>query len=277
MSERKIFGIPVEIKPGEPLTTVFHRLGSVIPESQELARVKAETKAADALKLMAQFGYSQLPIVHNEEVIGVFSYRSFAHGVVGADRRQDPTNLPVTEFLEKGRFARLNDEFQGVISLLDKNDAILVGDDANLQAIVTAIDILKYLYDVASPYVLAAESELAIRALIDQCVDMNGLHTCAKTSLGHLYKEADLPTRLESMTVNDYVQIIGDGRNWPAFELTFGGTRQSTRSKLERIRDLRNDLYHFRRNMSSDEYDELLALRDWLLLRIRLHQPKGGE
>lgn len=79
------------------------------------------------------------------------------------------------------------------------------------------------------------------------------------------------------MTFNDYVQLIGDGRNWQHFERTFGGTRQSTRSKLERIRDLRNDFYHFRKAMTIDEYDELLALREWLLLRARLRQAMGAR
>lgn len=277
MSEQKIRGIAVEIASGKPLTSVFHRLSSVIPESQELVTVAPEMSAADALKLMGEHGYSQLPIVHNMEVIGIFSYRSFSRGVLKADLRVNPTSAAVIEFSEQVPFARLTDEFQGVISLLDTQDAVLVGDQSKLLAIITAIDILRYLYDVASPFVLAAESELAIRALIGQSVNLEGLAACAKNSLSQLYKEGELPSTVEAMTVNDYVQIIGDGRNWPNFEIAFGGTRQSTRSKLERLRDLRNDLYHLKKNMTSDAYDELLALREWLLLRVRLYQAKGAK
>jgi CBS domain-containing protein len=276
MSERKIFGIPVEMRPGKPLTSVFHRLSSVLPESQELLTVGPDMPASEALKLMEERGYSQVPIVHGGEIIGVFSYRSFSRGVVVAECRTHPGTLAVSEYSEKVPFARLNDEFQSVITALNENDIVLVGDDTKLQAVVTAIDILKYLYDVASPYVLAAEIELAIRALIGQCVNPDGLIDCAKTSLSQFYEEGKLPKTIEAMTVNDYVQIIGDGRNWPRFETTFGGTRQSTRSKLERVRDLRNDLYHFKKSMTSDEYDELVGLREWLLLRVRLYQAKGG-
>jgi CBS domain-containing protein len=277
MSERKIFGIPVEMRPGRPLTSVFHRLSSVLPESQELLTVGPDMPAAEALKLMDEHGYSQVPIIHGGEVIGVFSYRSFSRGVAVAEYRTHPGTLPVSEISEKVPFARLNDEFQSVIAALNENDIVLVGDDTKLHAVVTAIDILQYLYDVASPYVLAAEIELGIRALISRCVDADGLLYCAKTSLGQFYEDGEIPKAVEGMTVNDYVQIIGDGRNWPKFETTFGGTRQSTRSKLERVRDLRNDLYHFKKSMTSDEYDELVGLREWLLLRVRLHQARGGK
>lgn len=194
MSERKVVGIPVEIKLGKPLTSVFHRLSSVLPESQELVTVAPDMTAADALLLMEEHGYSQVPIVHGSEVMGVFSYRSFSRGVVKAGHRVDPAKLAVTEFSEQVPFARLTDEFHGVIATLNSQDAVLVGDQNNLQAIVTAVDILQYLYDVASPYVLAAESELAIRALIGQCINEEELVTCAKNSLSHFYEEAEVPT-----------------------------------------------------------------------------------
>jgi CBS domain-containing protein len=276
MSDEKRHGIPVEIANGKPLTSVFHRLSSVLPESQELVTVAPDTTAADALRLMGKHGYSQLPIVHDAELIGVFSYRSFSRGVLKTDHRVNPTTLAVTEFSEQVPLARLTDEFQGVITSLDGQDAVLVVEQNKLLAIVTPIDILNYLHDVAGPYVLAAESELAIRALIGQCVSADQLILCAKNSLSQLYKDGDVPTTVEAMTVNDYAQIIGDGRNWPNFEPIFGGTRQSARSKLERLRDLRNDLYHFKKTMTSDDYNELLALREWLLLRVRLYQAKGA-
>ena len=40
------------------------------------------------------------------------------------------------------------------------------------------------------------------------------------------------------MTFNDYVQIIGDGRNWNYFQPIFHGDRVRTRASLEEARDL---------------------------------------
>ena len=46
----------------------------------------------------------------------------------------------------------------------------LVGEPNRLQGIVTAMDILRYMYGVASPFVLIAEVELALRALMQLAV-----------------------------------------------------------------------------------------------------------
>ena len=52
------------------------------------------------------------------------------------------------------------------------------------------------------------------------------------------------------MTFNDYVQIIGDGRSWDHFQKFMGGNRVRTRAKLEQLRDLRNVVFHFKREIT---------------------------
>jgi len=70
-----------------------------------------------------------------------------------------------------------------------------------LQGIVTAWDVLRYLYDVASPFVLLAEIELGVRALIRAAMTDAEITVCAITSLPS-YAPAECPTRLEDMSFN---------------------------------------------------------------------------
>lgn len=268
-------GIPIEIGKEKPLTSLFHRLNSVIPDEQRLLTFTSTTLAADAIRIMRKQGFNQVPVVEGSEILGVFSFRSFARAVIdSSDERVPFGSLPVSEYLEQISFARVTDEFDSVIERIDRDDAVLVGDPKKLQAIVTAMDILRYLYDVASPYVMVAETELSIRALIAKCLDVGQLAVCVSNSLSAAYGPGKLPSRLEDLAFNDYVQVIGDGRNWPSFETTFGGTRLRTRAKLERMRDLRNDLFHFRRALTVEEYEELSTLRNWLLIRTRMLQAR---
>jgi hypothetical protein len=62
-----------------------------------------------------------------------------------------------------------------------------------LTAIVSAMDILRYLYGVASPFVVIAEIELAVRALMSWSADPEQLRDCIKKSLSNIYKEDNLP------------------------------------------------------------------------------------
>jgi predicted transcriptional regulator len=264
------------------VTELFHRLNSVLPVDQEIVSVLPETPVQEALNLLSEHGFSQLPVMIGDQVLGLFSYRSFAKAVVKLsgevkNNKLNPQELYVEDCIERPSFARVTDEFNAWFDAIDKQDAVLVGEPDRLQGIVTAMDILRYLYGVASPFVLIAEIELSLRALIRLAVDKNGLIECAKTSLKN-YSEDKLPIDLEDMTFNDYVQIVGDGRNWERFQPIFKGSRVSSRAKLEQVRDLRNDIFHFRREITEEEYEALAALRDWMLMKATAAEAraKGG-
>jgi CBS domain-containing protein len=233
-------------------------------------------KAAAALDLMAKRGFSQLPVVVNEEVLGLFSYRSFAREVIiPRPDKLKPEELTVEDCIEEPVYARVTDEFRSWFDQLDRYDALLLGDPNRLQAIITPMDILRYLYAVASPFVLLGEIELALRRLIHVAVDDEKLAECAQISLASKYKPEELPTHLDEMTFNDYAQLIGDGRCWNHFQSVFRGTRQATRARLEQLRDLRNVVFHFKRDLTAEDYESLVAHRNWLLLKARATSALG--
>jgi CBS domain-containing protein len=261
---------------------MFHRLNSVLPVDQKIVSAAPDMLAVEALGLMREHQFSQLPVVVGREVLGIFSYRTFAEAVVtigkAASKSQkfNPLELLVEDCLEKPTFARVTDEFIEWFDFIDRYDSVLVGEPNRLQGIVTAMDILRYLYGVASPFVLIAEIELALRALIQLAVAPETLAACAKECLKDKYKDP-LPTRLEDMTFNDYVQIIGDGRNWNHFQSFMGGNRVRTRAKLEQLGDLRNVIFHFKREITLEEYDTLAAGREWMLVKARAAEARREE
>ncbi|MBL7202061.1 MAG: hypothetical protein ISS56_18125, partial [Anaerolineae bacterium] len=190
-------------------------------------------------------------------------------------------DLPVDEFIEELRFVHINEDPASAYDLLDHDDAVLVGEPERLQGILTAMDVLRRLYNLASPFVLLAEIELTLRNLIGVCVDQGGLAECVKTSLANKYQDDQMPSKLQEMTFDDYVQVVGDGRNWPRFEEVFGSgdwKRKRTRTKLEEVRDVRNDAFHFKRALTKQDLDVLLAHRDWLFMTARKMEARreGG-
>ena len=215
------------------------------------------------------------------EVLGLFSHRSFSDAIFAATASKGGSkialeNLTVEECVEKADFARVTDEFESWFDSLDAHNAVLVGEAHRLQGIVTPMDVLRYLYEVASPFVLAAEMELGLRALMRRAVTDEKLAECAKTSLSTRYAPEKLPITLKDMTFHDYVQIIGDGRHWPMFEPVFKSTRERTRAKLEEMSDLRNDVFHFRKP-SVEDHERLGAFRDWVLTRARAAEARAKD
>ena len=255
------------------LRDLFHLVKQVVPEHQEgVEKVSPETPVSQALTIMRTKALSQLPVVAGREVLGVFSYRSFAEKLTGVlEKERNPMALPVEEFLEDLRFVTIHDELSELLDELDLKDAVLVGTQERLSAIVTTIDALRYFYRVASPYVLLREIELAIRELIRVSVDEESLHECIEMTLKQYYDGLgkSLPNRLEDLSLNDYVMLLRFQGIWHRFQKAFGGTSNIVYAKLESLPGLRNDVFHFKRELNVDEYETLRETRDWLLKRIR--------
>lgn len=263
------------------LTELFHRLNSVLPDDQRMTSVPGDMLASEALEILREHRYSQLPVLIGNEVIGMFSYRSFSRTVMElssgkASARGLLEDLTVEECYEPADFARVTDEFQRWFDTLDDHNSVLVGEPQRLQGIVTPMDVLRYLYQVAKPFVLVAEIETCLRALMRIAATHEQLAECAKTSLSRIYSEEKLPTHLEEMPFNDYVQIIGDGRNWSRFQPVFRGTRERTRAKLEEMNALRNAVFHLR-EVSVEDHQRLAALRDWMLMKARAADAMARE
>jgi CBS domain-containing protein len=268
------------LAPPERLSALFHMVNRLLPDGQVVLSVPPEMPAREALALMRQHGYSQLPVKQGDSVLGLFTYRAFALEVAKIGVANiDASSLPVEEFLEheKPAYALLNDEFRSLIDILDERDSVLVGSSENLIAILAPMDVLRYLYSVANAFVLLEEIELALRALIQTVTKEESVFRwCVENALSAKYRERQSPHCLENMTFDDYLALVRDGRNWQHFQAAFGGTRDRTRARLEPVRDIRNDVFHFRRELSVEDHERLSTCRDWLLRCVRNVEARRG-
>ncbi|MEN9601858.1 MAG: hypothetical protein RIS56_1464 [Verrucomicrobiota bacterium] len=259
----------LEVSPAKEKTIsqIFHRLNRVLPETQVLVKISPGDKVADALQTMRKHRYSQIPVVDGEHVVGVFSYRSFSERVIRLNLTASKVGeLLVDDCYEKIHFAKASDEFATLFDQLDRDNAILIGEPDRLQGIVTPMDVLRYLYGIASPFVLLTEIELAVRALIQAAVNDLNLRACINASLGAKYTKKAGSITLIDMVFNDYIVLICHPDNWKHFQSSLGGTREVVEAKLDDIRQLRNIVFHFKRDLTwDDEYARLADYREWLL------------
>jgi predicted transcriptional regulator len=255
---------------------LFHRINRIIPENQSVLKVRPDCRVRDAIALMQAHGYSQVPVVENGEVLGVFSFRSFAKGAASATldewikQKIAPGDLAVDEFLEQFEFARVTEEMSHVFDAMDRDNGILIGTPERLVGILTPMDFLRYFYEVANPFVMVSEIELALRALIRLALGPENIVAAAKRCLSSTYGGEDkVPTSLENMTFDNYHSLISYGENWKDFEPVFGGTRTRTSGKLKEIGGIRNDLFHLKREITVQDRQTLAGHRDWLLNKVK--------
>jgi predicted transcriptional regulator len=255
---------------------LFHRINRVIPQDQSVLTIPPSCQVRDAVELMRKHGYSQIPVVQNGEVLGVFSFRSFAQEAANATLQEwtkqkcAPGDLPVDEFLEQFKFARVTEEMSRVFGAMDRDNGVLIGTPERLVGILTPMDFLKYLYQVASPFVMVSEIELALRELIRIALSTEQVAAAARRCLSSAYSNADqVPTSLEDMTFDNYKSMVSHREYWTEFAPIFGGTRNRMSGKLKEIGEIRNDLFHFKREITMQDHQTLAGHRNWLLNKIK--------
>ncbi len=256
---------------------LFHRINRVIPPNQKLLTVRPGRAVREVVALMLEHGYSQVPVMEeNGEVLGVFSLRSFAQEAASKSldewqkQRCAPGDLLVDEFLEQFEFARVTEEMSRVFTAMERDNGILIGTPERLIGILTPMDFLQYLYKIASPFVMISEIELALRTLITITLNTEQIVAAAKRCLSSAYGGEDkVPTVLEEMTFDNYQSLISHSETWKELECVFGGTRTRVSAKLREIGDIRNVLFHFKREITMLDHETLANHRNWLLNKIK--------
>lgn len=258
-------------QPRQVLRDLFHRVNNVIPEEQVVRTIPPEMPAADALSIMDETGFSQLPVLRGDEVLGVFSYRSFARHTVRMQTREPLGDIPVEEFVESMVTVHASDELVSCFDYLDRDNAVLVGSPTDLQAIVAPLDVLRYLYDLAEPFVQLGEIERSLKLIINHALDEKQLEECALRALAHEYegREGDMPVTTQDMTLQQLVAIVRHGENYELLRPILITPRDMVAARFRPLPDLRNDVFHFRRDLTDEERATIAEVRNWLLRKLR--------
>lgn len=258
---------------------LFHDVGCLFPGETTVETLEPSSIVKDALAIMLEKNYSQMPVVEAGVVRGVFSLRSLAASV-GRLGKMDFASLPVEELMEQIPYVSVKDSLHGILAQLNLYDALLVGDARQLQAIATTFDVLKYFSALTKPYILLWEIELTLRRMIEIAVPPDALRLCIEAALASHYEKMkrSCPTSLEQMTFEDYRSLLGCKEKWALFERTFG-RREVLLARLEQVRDIRNDVFHFRDALTFQKLQTLASTRDWAWDKVNRAQRmvSGGH
>ncbi len=261
------------------LTALFHRVNSLLPDEQEIVSVAPGAMVTEALELMSRHGFSQLPVMVGDAVIGVFSYRSFARRVAQLGRI-DLERLEVDDCIEELDFVRVSDEMEELFESLDRDGAVLVGDPDQLLAVATPTDLIRYLYRVTHPFVLIQEIELVLRGLVRHAANHDELAGYIKRAVASKYltRRDEVPTQLADLDLGELILTVTNGDNYKErFCQVLGRNRDSVRGYLDPIPRLRNDVFHFRRRITGEDHRTLANTRTWLLRKARAAEALGGQ
>ncbi len=255
-------------------TPGFFRVRMLVPDDQDIRAISVGTRVSQALELMVAYDFDQLPVITaDDRVVGAFTYRSFAQGLRRVGLRDNSLTAPVEDLVEELRFVRASQEMGDVLGFLEADNAVLVGDEDRLLAVVTTADVSRFLWRRAQPFVLLRDIELGIRDLMRSSCTAEELADAVSAAL--TTSPARAAARLEDLTLGELLSVLLHGPSFGAFfRLRFGANRDLVRATLEPVRAIRNKVFHFRDDVTAEELRNLTDVATWLRRKILI---RGGE
>jgi CBS domain-containing protein len=235
--------------PGKVTEDPAGRIGRLEAANRRPLCLPPDADIAEAITLMMQHDYSQLPVTTTErDVKGMLSWKS-----LGSRLALDKKCKQVRECMDAAYDIYGDSSLLEAIQVIIEHECVLVRDTSRLvTGIVTTADLSKQLKELGEPFLLLGQIENHVRGLIAD--------KYSKGELSEARDPADSNREIEDvadLTLGEYVRLLENPKRWGKLCLLVD--RKRFCGELTRVLQIRNDVMHFDPDPISD--DDLTALR----------------
>ena len=189
-----------------------------------------------ATTIMQSNDFSQLPVINGDvrNLVGYISWETISKAKING------VNSNMVKDYVNPNIATLKPDTLLIkaIEIVKKYDfAVVLAKDKSLYGIVTVSDVTNQFIQETEAFVLLSEIESHLRNLLRDKILVEDLkRLCCRD--GH-----DIAS-IDEMSFGDYLAIFGNEEQWN--KLNIAADRKTFVNELEKIRNIRNDVMHFR-------------------------------
>jgi CBS domain-containing protein len=237
--------------------------------------VKQDQTVREALALMVENDYSQLPVqdehgrltgLISDEAINRLYYHLEA-AVPLLDLTVDHCTSSVVT-LRKDR-----DIFEALDRLKDVYAIVITDEDGIPVGILTDYDMAHFFRDLTEDLLIVEDIEISLRQIVQTVyADEDLLKRALIHSFGESEQHPGEPNKsFERLSFGMLMRLITHPANWKDFERVFGH-RELFDRLMDHVRQNRNQLAHFRGQLDTLQHDVLKNAQNWLAARPKLRQ-----
>ncbi len=272
----------------------------LLPSDQQLRTVQFHESVNQAINIMCQHGYGQLPVVdpRGDFQGQAITFESILQAVQSF--RTGPETLLVRDATQRVHGYPADADLLETLDDIHRDNFAIIVDESKLKGIVTTADTAAFFREYAEDLMLieGIESrirdaiqalyagdggglEFAIVAVTDRTAEIRKRFPAAvkayltlstgapceidSSALSEAEKKLGLPTtvaRFDSLGLNDLIQVLL--RHEQAPKLQQSQDSSELRILLHQVRDARNKLAHFRGEVSPEERRTIKVAAKWL-------------
>jgi len=257
----------------------------IIQYPANLTCVQIDDAIMQALDLMIEHNYSQLPVLDTDGcLLGMVTYESIMRATRSFNVKLE--SLSVRDAMVKAPHHFQDDDLFDLLDDLKNTNAVVIIDPGgHPTGIVTSFDTTEFLRDRTEDTMRLEEVELTIKDFIKLAyrndkgeIDEEKLNQ----AIGGLFVPKDIqqnkkPKAFDELSLNDYIILLTDRFAWDFLATILKIKRDALIELLQKVRKTRNDLAHFRGEISSRDRDDLRYCADWLTRRYQECEEKSEK
>ena len=212
----------------------IHQIDTLPAANKKPVSVKPEQAMSAATTIMQLHDYSQLPVMTNERVKGMISWKS-----IGANLSLGRQCEYVRQCMGPAELIPKSTPLFDAIGRIAAHEYVLVQDTSGIiTGIVTASDLSTQFMSLAGPFLLLGEIEGHLRQLIRGKFTVEQMGAASNPSEGGRQVEGSA-----DLTLGGYHQLLSNRENWGKLDLNIERTEFA--KQLDAVRNIRNDVMHF--------------------------------
>ena len=228
--------------------------------------VNPNAPLSEAVTLMMQNGFSQLPVMESERrVVGLISWKSIA-----ARQASGCTCEKVGDCIEEHKEMSNDAPLLEAIRLIRDSECVVIKDkEKKVCGILTASDVCEEFDKLGEQFILIGEIEGYLRWFIGSSFSPTDL-AGARDSTDH----ARGVESVDDLTLGEYQRLLENEECWSKLGL-HAVDRKTFIAALDEVRVIRNDVMHF--NPDPPKEEALAALRRFAKYLRELHAIRKGQ
>ncbi len=230
--------------------------------------IKRDESIAKAWSLMVKHDFSQLPVVDaDNRPLGMVTSERILRAVNNFRAQlSDLHARDVMVEISKADLFDLEEDLFALLKQLKLTSAVLIVDQQNtLIGIVTSYDATEYFQNRAENLMRVEDIEVMVRDFVLSAYTLDdGSRDEEKLTQAVLEVSPKWQKPFDQLSLHQYISMLTSEQKWSSFEPIFKMSRASLQGLLNDIRNTRNELAHFRKEITIDQTDQLRFCAEWL-------------
>jgi len=231
-------------------------------EKPPLVCVDEKDTVRDAIALMDDRDYSQLPVMKDREIVGIVTYEEILRWA-RMMKWAKVEGLAVSEIMTEIKITDQNVDLIDILDTLAAKSYIVVKMRDGEYEILTSYDALNYFRENAESFLILNDIESHLREIISECFDGEDFRIAAAKCAKKV--KTRVPETVDAMTFGEYKIFIIS--NWEHFSPIFSN-KQIFERYIEKCREIRNNTFHFK-HVSKADQDFLKNSLNWIIRKIK--------